>query len=79
MNSIPVVLTVVLEYENEVATDVVVVDTDVVDVPVVDVVLRVVIVVAKVTPRKFDAKSSSSAAGHTLSVGATEQALTEIR
>ena len=79
MNSIPVVLTVVLEYEKEVAMDVVVVDTDVVVVSVVEVVLKVVTVVAKVTPRKFDAKSSPSPAGHTLSVGATEQALTEIR
>jgi len=46
---------------------------------VVVVVLYVVIVVANVTPRKFDAKSRASPGGQTLAVGATLQAWTVIR
>jgi hypothetical protein len=79
VKSIPVVLNVVLENENEVATEVVVKATEVVVGAVVVVVVPVVTVVVSVTPRKFEAKSSPSPAGQTLSVGATEQALTEIR
>jgi len=70
----PVVLYVVLEYEKLVAREVVVVDIDVVDEDDVVVVLNVVIVVARVTPRKFDAKSSPSPAGQLLPLGATAQA-----
>lgn len=64
MNNMPVVLYVVLEKENVVATDVVVVDIEVVVDAVVDVVLNVVTVLARLTPRKLDAKSRLSAAGH---------------
>ena len=51
------VWTVVLEYENEVAMDVVVVDTLVEVVAVVEVVLYVVTVLWSSTARKFWAKS----------------------
>ena len=51
----------------------VVVENEVVVDDVLVVVLYVVMVVARVTPRKLDAKSSSSAAGHTLAVGAMLQ------
>lgn len=56
----------VVEYEKLVATDVVVVDRDVVVEDVLVVVLNVVIVLDNVTPRKLDAKSRLSAAGHIL-------------
>jgi hypothetical protein len=79
VNSIPVVLSVVLEYENEVATEVVVVDTDVVLDDVVVVELKVVTVLARVTARKFEAKSRPSPAGQLLPDGATLQAWTVIK
>jgi hypothetical protein len=75
----PVVLKVVLENEKLVATDVVVVESEVVVEDDVVVVLYVVMVVARVTPRKFDAKSRISAAGQTSFVGATLQAMTLTR
>jgi len=75
----PVVLHVVLEMENDVATDVVVVDTVVVLDEVVVVGLNVVIVLASETPRKFEAKSRLSPGGQTLAAGATEHACTEIK
>ena len=75
----PVVLSVVLEKENDVATDVVVVDTVVVVDEVVVVGLNVVTVLASVTPRKLEAKSRLSPGGQTLAAGATEQATTEIK
>ena len=78
VNSIPVVLYVVLENENDVATDVVVVDIEVVVDEVLVVVLKVVTVLAKLTPRKLEAKSSAVPV-HTLATGAVEQALTVIR
>ena len=59
----PVVLHVVLESEKLVATEVVVVLIDVVDVDDVVVELYVTTVVARVTPRKFEAKSRPSPAG----------------
>jgi DNA helicase HerA-like ATPase len=58
VNSIPVVLYVVLEYEKDVAIDVVVVVSNVVVDEVEVVVLYVITVLAKVTPRKLDAKSA---------------------
>ena len=79
MYNIPVVLSVVLEKENDVATDVVVVDTVVVVDEVVVVGLNVVTVLASETPRKLEAKSRLSPGGHTLAVGATEQPCTEIK
>jgi len=75
----PVVLSVVLEKENDVATDVVVVEIEVVVDEVVVEVLNVVTVLASVTPRKLEAKSRLSPAGQTLAVGATEQPTTEIK
>jgi len=57
VKKIPVELTVVLEYEYEVAIDVDVVETEVLDVTVVDVVLYVITVLCSSTPRKFCAKS----------------------
>jgi hypothetical protein len=53
----PVVCSVVVEYQNEVAMEVVVKATEVTLVSVCVVVVPVVSVVARVTPRKFDAKS----------------------
>jgi hypothetical protein len=74
---------VVLEYEKLVATEVVVVDIDVVVDDDVVVVLYVVMVVANVTPKKFDAKSSVSPAGHAGPVepamGGTLHAMIDIR
>lgn len=55
---LPVVLKVVLEIDREVATDVVVVVSAVLDVVVVVVELKVVIVVSRVTAKKFIAKSA---------------------
>jgi hypothetical protein len=43
------------------------------------VVLYVATVVARVTPRKLEAKSRLSPAGQTFSVGAAEQATIEIK
>ena len=79
MYNMPVVLCVVLENENDVATEVVVVDTEVVVDEVVVVGLNVVTVLDSVTPRKLEAKSKLSPGGHTLAVGATEQPCTEIK
>jgi hypothetical protein len=66
-----------------VATEVVVVATEVVLLDVVVVVVPVVRVVERVTPRKFEAKSRVSPAGQAgpvlLVVGATEQAMIEIK
>jgi hypothetical protein len=58
---------------------VVVVERDVVLEDVVVVVLTPVTVVARVTPRKLEAKSRLSPVGQTFAVGATEQAMTEIK
>jgi len=69
----------VLEYEKLVAIEVVVVENDVVEVDDVVVVLYVVTVVARVTPRKFDAKSRLLPAGQAPETGATLQAWTAIR
>jgi len=55
---LPVVLKVVLEMDMEVATDVVVVDSVVLDFVVVVVELKVVIVVSRVTAKKFIPKSA---------------------
>ena len=74
-------LKVVLEYEKLVAIEVVVVVRDV-DVDAVEVVvLYVVSVVARVTARKFDAKSNPSPAGQAFPtpVTCTVQAIIVIR
>ena len=72
-----------LEYEKLVANEVVVVDSDVVVDDDVVVVLYVVTVVARVTPRKLEAKSSPSPAGQAgpieLVVGATLHAIMLIK
>ena len=79
MKKMPVVLKVELEYEKVVAIDVVVVDIDVVVDDDVVVVLYVVTVVARVTPRKFDAKSRPVPAGQAPETGAALHAWTVIR
>lgn len=83
MKKMPVVCMVVLEYEKLVAIDVVVVDNDVVVDDDVVVVLYVVTVVARVTPRKFDAKSRLSPEGQAgpfvVEVGAALHAMMLIR
>jgi len=61
-----------------VATLVVVVEREVVVVAELVVVLKVVTVVAKVMPRKLDAKSNAVPV-HTLATGAVEQARTTIK
>ncbi len=62
-----------------VATLVVVVEREVVDEDEVVVELNVVTVVARVTPRKLDAKSRVAPAGQTLFDGCTSQAIIEIK